>query len=195
MNKETYKEYVRQRLHEEYYNRDEKKAMRKAATAQLATDAAINMGISKTPVAAMEPVDTMEPDADELSDMTVSPAFKNNLAIMFHNIEQHHRSEKHQEDKPEEEPLPIVAFHKLSKGQKMRHHNEVEAAIDTLDAHQDMDTGHNEGDNFDTMFSHYASLLGRPEGDGYTEHEEMIDRHKLVHTMKMLKPDLPDMED
>ena len=44
MNKETYKEYVRQRLHEEYYNRKEKKAMRKAATAQLATDAAVNMG-------------------------------------------------------------------------------------------------------------------------------------------------------
>jgi len=193
MNKETYKEYVRQRLHEEYFNQDEKKAMRKAATAQLATDAAVRMGISKAPVAAMEPVDTMEPDADELSDMTVSPAFKNNLAIMFSNIEQRHHSEKHQEDTGDS--LPIIGFHKLSKGQQMGHHNEVEAAIDTLDAHQDIDTGHNEGDNFEKMFSHYRSLLGRPEGDGYTEHEEMIDRHKLVHTMKMLKPDLPDMED
>jgi hypothetical protein len=193
MNKETYKEYVRQRLHEEYYNRKEKKAMRKAATAQLATNAAINMGISKAPVAAIEPVDAMEPDELMEPDINVSPAFKHNLAIMFSNIEQRHHSEKHQEDTGDS--LPIIAFHKLSKGQKMRHHNEVEAAIDTLDAHQDMDTGHNEGDNFDTMFSHYASLLGRPEGDGYSEHEEMIDRHKLVHTMKMLKPDLPDLED
>jgi hypothetical protein len=178
---------------EEYYSRDEKKAMRKAAKAQMVTDASINMGISKAPVAAMEPVDTMEPDELELSDMTVSPAFKNNLAIMFHNIEHRHNSARHQENTGDS--LPIIAFHKLSKGQQMGHHNEVQAAIDTLDAHQDIDTGHNEGGNFEKMFSHYASLLGRPQGDGYTEHEEMIDRHKLVHTMKMLKPDLPDMED
>jgi hypothetical protein len=187
MNKETYKEYVRQRLHEEYYNRYEKKAMRKAATAQLATDAAVRMGIRTPRVAGME--------RDEMSDMAISPKFKNNLAIMFHNIEQRHHSEKHQEDKPAEEPLPIIAFDKLSKKQKMRHHNQVEAAIETLNEHQDIDTGHNEGGNFEKMFSHYRSLLGRPQGDGYSEHEEMIDRHKLVHTMKMLKPDLPDLED
>lgn len=178
---------------EEYYSRDEKKAMRKAAKAQMVTDASINMGISKAPVAAMEPVDTMEPDELSEPDIDVSPKFKNNLAIMFHNIEHRHNSARHQENTGDS--LPTIAFHKLSKAQQMGHHNEVQAAIDTLDAHQDIDTGHNEGDNFEKMFSHYRALLGRPEGDGYTEHQEMIDRHKLVHTMKMLKPDLPDMED
>ena len=179
---------------EEYYNRAEKKAMRAAATAKLATDASERMGISAPPVAsAMEPVDAMEPDELMEPDIDVSPKFKHNLAIMFHNIEHRHNSARHQENTGDS--LPIIAFHKLSKREKMRHHNEVKTAIDTLDAHQDIDTGHNEGDNFEKMFSHYRSLLGRPEGDGYTEHEEMIDRHKLVHTMKMLKPDLPDMED
>ena len=172
---------------EEYYNRKEKKAMRKAATAQMVTDASESMGITTPRVAGMA--------RDELSDMAISPKFKNNLAIMFHNIEQRHHSAKHQEDKPKEEPLPTIAFDKLSKRQKMRHQNEVEAAIDTLDAHQDIDTGHNENTNFEKMFSHYTSLLGRPKGDGYTEHEEMIDRHKLVHAMKMMKSDLPDLED
>ena len=182
---------------EEYYNKAQRKAMWKSAKAQMATDSAVSMGISAPPGAAMEPVDIMEPvdtmEPDELSDMTVSPKFKNNLAIMFHNIEHRHNSAKHQEDTGDS--LPIIGFHKLSKGQQMRHHNEVQVAIDTLDAHKDIDTGHNEGGNFKKMFFHYRSLLGRPEGDGYTEHEEMIDRHKLVHTMKMLKPDLPDMED
>ena len=185
MNKETYKEYVRQRLHEEYYNRKEKKAMRKAATAELVTRASERMGIRTPRVAGME--------RDEMSDMAISPKFKNNLAIMFHNIEHRHNSARHQENTGDS--LPIIGFDKLSKKQKMRHHNEVEVAIETLNAHQDIDTGHNEGGNFEKMFSHYRSLLGRPQGDGYTEHQEMIDRHKLVHTMKMLKPDLPDMED
>ena len=168
--------------------------MRAAATAKLATDASERMGISAPPVAsAMEPVNAMEPDELMEPDIDVSPKFKHNLAIMFHNIEHRHNSARHQENTGDS--LPIIAFHKLSKREKMRHHNEVKTAIDTLDAHQDIDTGHNEGDNFEKMFFHYRSLLGRPEGDGYTEHEEMIDRHKLVHTMKMLKPDLPDMED
>lgn len=179
---------------EEYYDKGQKKAMRAAATAKLATDASERMGISAPPVAsAMEPVDAMEPDELSEPDIDVSPKFKNNLAIMFHNIEQRHNSARHQETTGDS--LPMIGFDKLSKGQQMGHHNEVEAAIDTLDAHQDIDTGHNEGGNFEKMFSHYTSLLGRPEGDGYSEHEEMIDRHKLVHTMKMLKPDLPDMED
>ncbi len=191
MNKETYKEYVRQRLHEEYYNRKEKKAMRKAATAQLATNAAINMGISKAPVAAMEPDELMEPD------INVSPAFKHNLAIMFSNIEQRQHSAKHQEDTGD--TLPIIDFHKLPEEQKLGHHYEVEAAIDTLNelppvklAQEDYPAARR---HFEKMFSHYRSLLGRPEGDEYTEHEEMIDRHKLVHTMKMMKIDLPDLED
>lgn len=187
MNKETYKEYIRQRLHEEYYNKAEKKEMRKSATAKLATDAAVRMGMSTEPVSTMMPNIISEPDTE------VSPKFKNNLAIMFHNIEQRHHSARHQENTGDS--LPMISFDKLSKKQKMRHRDEVEAAIDTLDAHQDIDTGHNEGGNFEKMFSHYRSLLGRPEGDGYSEHQEMIDRHKLVHTMKMLKPDLPDMED
>ena len=179
---------------EEHLTRKEFKARKKAAKAQMVTGAAIDMGISTPPVAsAMEPVDTMEPDELMEPDIDVSPKFKNNLAIMFHNIEHRHNSAKHQEDTGDS--LPIIGFHKLSKGQQMRHHNEVQVAIDTLDAHQDIDTGHNEGGNFEKMFSPYRSLLGRPEGDGYTEHQEMIDRHKLVHTMKMLKPDLPDMED
>ncbi len=178
---------------EEYYDKAQKKAMRAAATAQLATDASERMGISAPPIAAMEPVDTMEPDELSEPDIEVSPKFKHNLAIMFHNIEHRHNSARHQENTGDS--LPTIAFHKLSKAQQMGHHNEVQAAIDTLDAHQDIDTGHNEGGNFEKMFSHYRSLLGRPEGDGYTEHQEMIDRHKLVHTMKMLKPDLPDMED
>ena len=178
---------------EEKLTRKEFKARKKAAKAQMVTGAAINMGISKTPVAAVVPDELMEPDELSEPDIDVSPKFKNNLAIMFHNIEHRHNSAKHQEDTGDS--LPIMGFHKLSKGQQMRHHNEVQAAIDTLDAHQDIDTGHNEGGNFEKMFSHYRSLLGRPEGDGYTEHQEMIDIHKLVHTMKMLKPDLPDMED
>lgn len=179
---------------EEYYNRVEKKAMRAAAKAQEVTNASERMGISAPPVAsAMEPVDAMEPDELLEPDIDVSPKFKHNLAIMFHNIEHRHDSARHQENTGD--LLPIIAFHKLSKGQQMRHHNEVQAAIDTLDAHQDIDTGHNEGGNFEKMFFHYRTLLGRPQGDGYTEHQEMIDRHKLVHTMKMLKPDLPDMED
>ena len=179
---------------EEHLTRKEYQARKKAAKAQMVTDASESMGITTPPVAsAMEPVDAMEPDELLEPDIDVSPKFKHNLAIMFHNIEHRHNSAKHQEDTGDS--LPIIGFHKLSKGQQMRHHNEVQAAIDTLDAHQDIDTGHNEGDNFEKMFFHYRSLLGRPEGDGYTEHQEMIDRHKLVHTMKMLKPDLPDMED
>ena len=191
MNKETYKEYVRQRLHEEYYNRKEKKAMRKAATAQLATDAAVNMGISTKPVATIEPDELMEPDIE------ISSKFKNNLAIMFSNIEQRQHSAKHQEDTGD--TLPIIDFHKLPEEQKMGHHYEVEAAIDTLNelppvklAHEDYPAARR---HFEKMFSHYRSLLGRPEDDGYTEHEEMIDRHKLVHAMKMMKIDLPDLED
>lgn len=179
---------------EEYYNKAQKKAMWKSAKAQMVTDASERMGISAPPVAsAIEPVDAMEPDELLEPDIDVSPKFKHNLAIMFHNIEHRHNSARHQENTGDS--LPIIAFHKLSKEQQMRHHNEVQAAIDTLDAHHDIDTGHNEGGNFEKIFFHYRSLLGRPEGDGYTEHQEMIDRHKLVHTMKMLKPDLPDIED
>ena len=179
---------------EEHLTRKEFKARKKAAKAQMVTDASESMGISAPPVAsAMEPVDAMEPDELMEPDIDVSPKFKHNLAIMFHNIEHRHNSARHQENTGDS--LPIIGFDKLSKTQQMGHHNEVQAAIDTLDAHQDIDTGHNEGGNFEKMFSHYRSLLGRPEGDGYTEHQEMIDRHKLVHTMKMLKPDLPDMED
>ena len=172
---------------EEYYNKAQKKAMWNAAKAELVTGASERMGISTVPGATMMSAKILKPD------VVVSPKFKNNLAIMFHNIEHRHNSARHQENTGDS--LPIIAFHKLSKREKMRHHNEVKTAIDTLDAHQDIDTGHNEGGNFEKMFSHYRALLGRPEGDGYTEHEEMIDRHKLVHTMKMMKTDLPDLED
>ena len=130
-----------------------------AATAILRADAARNptsvchkwrMGISAPPVAsAMEPVDAMEPVELSEPDIDVSPKFKNNLAIMFHNIQQRHNSAKHQEDTGDS--LPIIGFDKLSKGQQMSHHNEVQAAIDTLDAHQDIDTGHNEGGNFEKI--------------------------------------------
>ena len=180
---------------EEHLTRKEFLARKKAAKAQMVTDASERMGMNNGATAGMFRDDTIKPD--KLSDMTVSPKFKNNLAIMFHNIEHRHNSARHQENTGDS--LPIIAFHKLSKGQKMRHQNEVESAIDTLNEHPPVKYAQEDYPaarrHFEKMFSHYRSLLGRPEGDGYSEHEEMIDRHKLVHTMKMLKPDLPDMED
>ena len=182
---------------EEHLTRKEFLARKKAAKAQMVTNASERMGMNNGATAGMFRDDTMEPDELMEPDINVSPAFKHNLAIMFSNIEQRQHSAKHQEDTGD--TLPIIAFHKLPEEQKLGHHYEVESAIDTLNEHPPVKYAQEDYPaarrHFEKMFSHYRSLLGRPEGDGYSKHEEMIDRHKLVKAMKMMKIDLPDLED
>ncbi len=197
MNKETYKEYVRQRLNEEKLTRKEFKARKKAAKAQMVTGAAINMGISNEPVAAMEPdYELMEPDELMDPDTEISPKFKYNLAVVFHNIQSARDNALHQEQTKFKSQLPFTPFHKLPEEQQKNYHTTVEAAIDTINKHPP--GGFDDDETFEEkMFPHFTSLLGIANGEGKRspteqEHQGEIHRQQLVHAIRLLKPNLSD---
>lgn len=231
---------------EEYYNRVEKKAMRAAAKAQEVTNASERMGISTPPVAsAMEPVGITTTQSGEKivgrKERTNFSIMFHSIEQRHNNSKAENDRlkslpikigaggqmtlDKKSGSSPVEDydPPPMIGFDELSKEQQALHHYEVAAAIDTINKHRDILTGnmtggHNQSDTFKLMVNHYRSLLdlNRPAGYEDSQHQEMIDTHKLMHirgklqdekertkelnrdtrdVRKSLKLGFPDMED
>ena len=178
MNKEFYKSYLLRKLHEEHQS-----------PIEFALKTTLSSFLGKGGARSYEDV--------------VTPKFINNLSKQFHRIDHRWRNAAHEEkflnpntnmDDSENqkifgqgESLPMKDFRFLTKEEQLRHEDVAKAAIQTVIAHRDIDTGHNEDENFETMFSNFRSLLGRSEDESYTEHQEHMDRHKLVHTIQLMK--------